>query len=269
MYRRETFRWHYAVAGAACLGALLPFVWLFGISLNPTQGIALPHGNATARNYVAVLVDSGMARYFFNTALVAAATVVLTLACALLGAYAASRYRFAGKEWILMALLASSMIPVIAVLVPLYALVAKAHLLNTYAVLIFVFSSWQVPAALWLIRSFLDDIPFELDEAAQVDGCSRVSAFIRIVLPLLGPGLISAGIVIFVYVWNEFIIAVSLAAKQDMRLVAVGLYFYVTEFGVEWGKIAAGAILAVIPVMIVFFVLQRRLISGLTAGAIK
>lgn len=169
----------------------------------------------------------------------------------------------------MIALLLASMTPVIAVLVPLYAFAAKLQMLNTYQVLIIVFTAWQLPGTLWLIRGFLDSIPIELEEAALVDGCTRFGAFMRIILPQLKPGLIAAGLIVFVYVWNEFIIAVSLASKQEMRLVSVGLYFYLSDFGVEWGKIAAGAVLSMLPPAVLFFFLQRHLIHGLSAGSVK
>ena len=145
----------------------------------------------------------------------------------------------------------------------------RLDLLNTYQVLVIVFTAWQLPGTLWLIRSYLDAVPVELEEAALVDGCTRFGAFVRIVLPQLAPGLIAAGFIVFVYVWNEFIIAVSLASKQDMRLVSVGLYFYLSDFGVEWGKIAAGAMLSLLPPVVLFLILQRHLIHGLSAGAFK
>ena len=132
-----------------------------------------------------------------------------------------------------------------------------------------MFTAWQIPGTLWLIRAFLDGVPVELEEAAQLDGCSKLGAFMRIVLPQLTPGLIASGLMVFVYVWNEFIIAVSLSSQQSMRPVSVGLYFYISEFGIEWGKVAAAAILSLVPVLVLFFVFQRRFIHGLTAGALK
>ena len=269
MFRDKTSPWMYAVAVLAGLGAVLPLAWLFSLSLDPTQGVSGSEAGLTLQNYSAVLFESLMARYFLNTAIVAAVTVLCTLTCACLGAYAASRYRFRGREVAMVGLLIASMTPVIAVLVPLYAYAAKLQMLNTYQVLIIVFTAWQLPGTLWLVRSFLDAIPVELEEAALVDGCTRAGAFMRIILPQLVPGLVAAGLIVFVYVWNEFIIAVSLASKQDMRLISVGLYFYLSDFGIEWGKIAAGAIISILPPAVLFLFLQRQLIHGLSAGAVK
>lgn len=269
MFRDKVSIWMYAIVCLASLVAVLPLAWLFLLSLDPTHGVAGSSASLSLQNYAAVLFESFMGRYFLNTTLVALLTVICTLTSACLGAYAASRFRFRGRETAMVGLLVASMTPVIAVLVPLYAYAAKLQILNTYHVLIIVFTAWQLPGTLWLIRSFLDAIPIELEEAALVDGCSRAGAFIRIVLPLLVPGLIAAGLIVFVYVWNEFIIAVSLASRQDMRLVSVGLYFYLSDFGIEWGKIAAAAILSIVPPAILFFFLQRHLIHGLSAGAVK
>lgn len=269
MFRDKAMAWMYGVAAIAGIGAVLPLAWLFLLSLHAEQGIVGSGAAITLQNYASVLFESLMGRYFLNTAIVAILTVVCTLTCACLGAYAASRYRFRGREAAMVGLLIASMTPVIAVLVPLYAYAAKLQMLNTYQVLIVIFTAWQLPGSLWLIRSFLDAVPIELEEAALVDGCTRLGAFMRVVMPQLRPGLVAAGLIIFVYVWNEFIIAVSLAPKQDMRLISVGLYFYLSEFGIEWGKIAAGAILSIIPPAILFLFLQRQLIHGLSAGAVK
>lgn len=269
MFRDRVSPWMYAVALLAGLGAVLPLAWLFALSLDSSQGLGGSAAGYTLRNYSAVLFESLMGRYFLNTAIVAALTVLCTLTCACLGAYAASRYRFLGREAAMVGLLVASMTPVIAVLVPLYAYAAKLQMLNTYQVLVIVFTAWQLPGTLWLTRSFLDAIPVELEEAALVDGCTRAGAFIKVVLPQLVPGLVAAGLIVFVYVWNEFIIAVSLSAKQDMRLMSVGLYFYLSDFGIEWGKIAAGAIVSIIPPAVLFLFLQRQLIHGLSAGAVK
>lgn len=269
MFRDKASWWMYVLVGLAGLGAVLPLAWLFLLSLDPSQGVAGSGGGFTLQHYSVVLFESLMGRYFLNTTIVAVLTVICTLVSACMGAYAASRFRFRGREVAMVGLLVASMTPVIAVLVPLYAYAAKMQMLNTYHVLIIVFTAWQLPGTLWLIRSFLDAIPIELEEAALVDGCTRFGAFMRIVLPQLMPGLIAAGLIVFVYVWNEFIIAVSLASKQEMRLVSVGLYFYLSDFGIEWGKIAAGAIVSIIPPALLFFLLQRNLIHGLSAGAVK
>lgn len=269
MYRNSVSIWMYVVAVLSGFGAILPIAWLFLLSVRHGQGIASTDAAYTLGNYATVLFESLMPRYVLNTTIVAVFTVICTLVCACLGAYAASRYRFRGRETSMVVLLMASMTPVIAVLVPLYTLAASLQMLNTYQALIIVFTAWQLPGTLWLIRSYLDAVPVDIEEAAQVDGCSRLGAFFRVVLPQLSPGLIAAGLIVFVYVWNEFIIAVSLASQQDMRMMSVGLYFYLSEFGIEWGNIAAASIISVLPPTILFLVLQRQLIHGLSAGALK
>lgn len=256
----------YIVALLTGLGAVLPLAWLFSLSLSHVQGGS---GAATLHNYSVVLFDSLMGRYLFNTAIVAVLTVACTLTCACLGAYAASRYRFRGRDTLMTGLLLASMTPVISVLVPLYVYAAALRMLNTYQILIIIFTAWQLPGTLWLIHSFMEGVSPELEEAAQVDGCTRVGAFLRVTLPQLLPGLIAAGLIVFVYVWNEFIIAVSLSSKENMRLISVGLYFYISNFGIEWGKIAAGAIISVLPPAVLFLFLQKHMIHGLSAGAVK
>lgn len=271
MFRDKATPWMYGAIAMAGLGAVLPLAWLFSLSLGFGLGNSASAGvtSSLLANYTAVLAGSSIGTYLLNTAAVAALTVFCTLVCACTGAYAASRYRFRGKEPVMAGLLLASMTPVIAVLVPLYGMAAALGLLNTYTILVIVFTAWQLPGTLWLIRSFLDAIPLQLEEAAMVDGCTRTGAFFRVVMPQLLPGLVAAGMIVFVYVWNEFIIAVSLSAKQDMRTMSVGLYFFLSDFGVEWGKIAAAAWISILPPAVLFLFLQRQLVHGLSAGAVK
>lgn len=269
MYRDRASRWLYVLVAGTSLVAVLPLAWLLLVSLRNSQAIAASSAGFTLSNYAVVLFQSMMPRYFLNTTIVAAFTVAATLVCACLGAYAASRYRFRGRESILVAILAASMTPVIAILVPLYLYAASLHMLNTYRILVVVFIAWQLPGSLWLLRSFIDMVPVEVEEAAQVDGCSRLGAFARVILPQLLPGLLAVGLIVFVYVWNEFIIAVSLSSRENMRIASVGLYFYISEFGIEWGHIAAAAILTLVPPAVAFLFMQRHLVNGLSAGALK
>ena len=269
VYRDRPARWLYVVVAGGGLTAVLPLAWLLLLSLRNSQAIAATGASLTLSNYATVLFQSMMPRYFFNTAVVAGCTVLVTLVCACLGAYAASRYRFAGRETVLITILTASMTPVIAILVPLYLYAASLHMLNTYQVLVIVFVAWQLPGSLWILRSYIDMVPIEIEEAAQIDGCSRIQAFVRVVIPQLAPGLIAVGLIVFVYVWNEFIIAMSMGSRQDMRIISAGLYFYVSEFGIEWGHIASAAILSLLPPTVAFLFMQRYMINGLSAGALR
>ncbi len=253
--------------------ALAPILWGFSTSLKtPTNAMALPPqwipDPATLGNY-ALVMGSSLPRYFLNSVIVSVLTVLLTVVVAALGGYAAARFNFRGKNPVLLGILSTVMVPGVVILVPLYMIASAVGIINTYLVLVLVFTAWQSPAILWLMRGFFESIPRDLEEAAQTDGCTPLGAFVRVILPLAQPGLAAAAILVFVYVWNEFIIALALTTSDDMRVLPVGLYFYISAFGVQWGQLTAAITVAIVPVIAVFVALQRRFIQGLTSGASK
>jgi ABC-type glycerol-3-phosphate transport system permease component len=263
----------YVFLSAACLAMLVPVVWVWVTSLKPEDQIYvfpprwLPTP-VTFDHYVQVW-RSSMPRYLLNSFLVAAGTIGLTLFVAMHAGYAVSRFKFRGKNLFLFLLMASHMMPGVANLVPIYLLASGLGLLDTYLVLILVYSMWQTPLVVWLIQGFLENVPSSLDQAAMVDGYSRLGALYRVVLPLSKPGLAASAIVVFVYAWNEFIIALTLTSSDDMRLAQVGLHYYISQFGIQWGELTAAVVLTVIPVLVLFLLLQRWFIFGMTSGALK
>ncbi len=264
----------WAMLAGAMVFAVLPIAWGLSTALKesgaaeafPPRWIPWP---PTLDNFRQVLVGSSLGRYLANSTVVAGLTILATLAVAVHGGYAAARFRFPGKHQILFLILATAMIPGICILVPVYLLATYAGLHNTYIALVLVYAAWQVPTAIWIMRGFFETIPPELEEAALIDGCSRLMAFYRIILPLTQPGMAAVGILVFVYVWNDFLIAYVLTISDEMRLIQSGLYLYVTAFGVEWSKLMAAAILALIPPAATFVALQSKFIQGLTKGALK
>ncbi|HZP86408.1 MAG TPA: carbohydrate ABC transporter permease [Burkholderiales bacterium] len=277
----STVRWRdwfghsmlYVVLAVVAIVMLLPVIWILVTSFKPEAEIyrfppqwwPTPF---TLTNYQAVL-QSSMPLYFLNSIIVAVGTIVLTLFIAMHAGYAVSRFRFPGKNTFLFLLMASHMMPGVANLVPTYLLAGKVGLLDTYAVLILVYSMWQTPLVVWLIQGFLESVPNSLDQAAMVDGYSRLGALYKVVLPLSKPGLAASAIVVFVYAWNEFILALTLTSRDDMRLAQVGLKYYISQYGIQWGELAAAVILSVIPVLVLFLLLQRWFVYGLTSGALK
>ena len=262
------------VIGLALLFALTPILW--GVSTAFKVGSAAETyppqwwpDPFTLDNFRSVLFGSNMGRYLLNSAFVGVVTIALTLAVAIHGGYAAARFRFRGRKQILFMILSTSMIPGVCILVPIYLLVSFAGLHNSYIALIVVYTAWQVPTAIWIMRGFFETIPAELEESALIDGCSRLRAFYRIIMPLAQPGMAAVGILVFVFVWNDFLIAFVLTITDEMRLVQSGLYLYVTAFGIEWSKLMAATVVALVPPVTVFVLLQSRFIQGLTKGAIK
>jgi multiple sugar transport system permease protein len=264
----------YGILTLTCLFSVLPILWALSTSLKaPADIVSYPPNwipsSVSLEHYAQVLGGSHMPRYFANSLLVGLATIVLTLVVASHGGYAAARYEFPAKNVMLFLVLATVMIPGIAVLVPLYMIMSQVGLHDTYWSLILIYSAWQVPTVLWLMRGFFESIPRDLEEAALIDGCGPLQAFYRVIAPLTRPGLAASAVVVFVYVWNEFIIALTMTASDEMRLVPVGLYYYISAWGVEWGKLMAAVSVALLPAVVLFVVLQRNFIQGLTSGSTK
>lgn len=258
---------------ATCGVMLLPIFWTLSTSLKP-NGEILQYpprwiaGTATLAHYGAVL-RSHMPTYFLNSIVLTAGTLIVTLALSLHVAYAVTRYRFRLKKAFFFLLLAAMMMPGVANLIPIYLLASELDLLDTYTLLILVYSAWLLPTAVWILAEYFRSIPENLDKAALVDGYSRWYAFYRICIPLSRPGIAAASIMIFVFVWNEFIIALTLTSSDEKRPVQVGLHYYLTVLGIEWGDFTAAVIVSLVPVIILFLVFQRSFVSGMTSGAIK
>lgn len=265
---------YYALLTVASVVSLLPVYWVVNTSLKPERSILssppewIP-SPLTFEHYVDALGASSLPRNFLNSIIVAVFTIVVVLVVGTHAGYAAARFTFRGKESMLFVMLSTIMLPGIVTLIPQYLLAVSLGLYDSYLVLVLVFSAAQTPVVVWILRATFESVPRELDEAAMVDGCSRLKAFYRVVLPLSWPGMAAASILTFVGVWNEFILALNLTASDEVRPVTVALYFFLGEDGVQWGRLAAASALAVLPVCVLFIVLQRRFVEGLTAGATK
>ena len=262
----------WAIIFGALVVAIFPLLWTLATSLKPMEDIAafpprlLPE-TFTVEHYRDVAMQSDMPAYFLHSTVVTVATIGLTLLLATPAGYAAARYRFRGKNVLLFVLLSTVMIPGAVIMVPLYVLAGRLALLDTYLVLVLVYTAWRVPMVLWIMKSFFEAIPAEMEEAALVDGCTRFQAMWRVAFPLSWPGLSASAILVLVYVWTEFILALTLTSR--LRTVTVGLYYYMTGYGIEWGRLTASVMLALVPVLVAFFLFQRRFMAGLTAGALK
>jgi multiple sugar transport system permease protein len=267
-----TIRWAVLLLAAAC--ALVPVYWTLNTSLKLEDAVASypPHwlpNPLTTGNYESLLGGSSIPRNYLNSIILAGSSIFLTLVLGAHAGYAAARFNFRGKSGVLFLLLMTVMIPGIVTLIPQYLLAVQLGLYDTKLALILIYSAWQLPTVVWIMKGFFEGIPAELEDSARVDGCTALGAFYRVVVPLSWPGLAAAAIVVFVWVWNEFIIAVNLTASEATQPLTVGLYFFVGETGIEWGRMTAAAICALLPVIAAFLLLQRRFVEGLTAGALK
>lgn len=263
----------------ATLFALYPILWVIGLALSPSQtpkSTVIPFPSAPSLNQFIEVIGWNhpggtwlFATQLFNSIAISLTTAIVAIAIATPAAYALARFDFVGARGTIRAMLATQMFPGVAAAIPLYLLLSHLHLLDTRAGLILVYATSAVPFAIFQLRSTFLAIPPDLEEAAMVDGASRVGAFLRVVLPAAKPALAVTCLFAFMTAWNEFILAATFLSEEDRFTLPVVLQRYVGEHNAQWGHFAAGACIASIPVMALFYYLQRQMIAGLTAGSVK
>ncbi|HHH10550.1 MAG TPA: ABC transporter permease subunit [Sorangium sp.] len=272
----------HALAIAAVVFALYPVLWVVSLALsgeqNPTARL-LPLPQAPTLDHFRQVVGSsqlvaGEVRWLFgrqlaNSLVVSSTTAAAAIAIAIPAAYALARFRFVGKSAGTSALLATQMFPAVASAVPLYLLLDRLGLLNSRSGLILCYASTAVPFAIFQLRAAFESIPIELEEAAMVDGATRIQAFVRVVLPAARPAIAVTALFAFMSAYNEFILAATLLNREDSYTMPVVLQRYVGEHHANWPAFAAGALLVSTPVMALFYMLQKHVVAGLTAGAVK
>jgi multiple sugar transport system permease protein len=252
---------------------LFPLAWMFLTSIKTQADIyASPAvywpSTLTFKTYQNLFGYFDFFRYLKNSMIIAAMTVAVSLFVSTLAAYAFARYRFKGRTFLLGLFLSNNMFPIVLLMIPLYSIMRKMGFLHTLSGMVIAYTTFTIPFSVWLIQGFIRDIPSSIEEAAVIDGCTRIQAFLHVFLPLLTPGLLAAGVYMFMQAWNEYTMA-SLFTNPATRTVPVALNSLIGQLGVEWDMLSGGGTLAVIPVCVMFFIAQRRLISGLTAGAVK
>lgn len=225
----------------------------------------------TIKSFITQLSDSsGFLTFFLNSFIVASITTVLSVLIAVMAGYAFSRFKFPGKNSLFMVILTSQMFPYSLLVVGLYVFYRNIHLLDSYLGLILAFTSFTLPFAIWMMEGFLNSIPYSLDEAAEIDGASRLGTLWRVILPLTRPGMIAVGVFSFLNAWNNLLFALSLTSSEDMRTIAPGfLLKYVGQFQYFWADAMAGSVIIAIPMVVVFISLQKYLVQGMMAGAVK
>jgi len=261
--------------------ALAPFLWIFIASITPevkadlgkpwmsVRTVEYFPREPTLQNYVDLFRNVAFVTYFRNSTVVATGTMLLTLAVASLGAYAFVRFRFPGRSPLLVAMLMAYMIPSVVLLVPLLVIFRSYGLINTYQGLILAEATNTAPFALLLLINYFAALPRELEEAAQVDGCGRLRTLVRIVLPLAVPGLVAAGLFAFIAAWNNFLFAFLFTTTDRVKTLPIMMRLFALGEPAVWGVSAAGAILTTLPIVLLFLLFQRMLMSGLAAGAVK
>lgn len=253
--------------------AIGPFAWMILTSLTPSaeivaRGVSLGPSGWSADNYSRLLRQTSFLGNMGHSFIVALGTVALGLLVSVTAAYAFSRFRFAGRRVFMLQFLLVNMFPIVLLILPLFVMMRRLGILDTHIALIIANATTAIPFAVWMLTSYVGAIPRSLDEAAMIDGCSRLTAMRRVVLPLALPGIISTGIYIFITAWNEYLYALTLGGR-NVRTVTVAIQTLIGEYQIEWGLLAAGGVVGALPVTILFLLVQRRLVGGLTQGAVK
>lgn len=254
------------------LFTLFPFYWMVSTAFDkyPTRrGASLLPVEFTTENFNAVFVKGGFAQYLVNSAIIAIITVVLSAVLSLLAAVAVARFQFRLRKAVLIMILIVQMVPMEALVIPLFIQAKSLQMLNSLLGLAIIYLAFSLPFAVWMLRGFVAAVPKEIEEAAYVDGANWFQMFTRVLCPLVAPGVVATSIFSFITAWNEFIFALTFLQDQSLFTVAIGLRKFFGEYSSDWGPIMAASTLITLPIVIFFMFVQRNLVSGLAAGAVK
>jgi multiple sugar transport system permease protein len=276
MQRHRKAFWiaHYALLACYVAAALLPLFWLLKVSVTPnellyTEGVRLWPSHSSLEHYRSVIAHSQFPLFFRNSVLVSVATALCSTALAAAAGYGFSRFNFRGKYVIIGMMLVTQMFPLVMIVAPIFRMLAPLGLTNSLTGLVIVYTAFNVPFATFLMQSFFDSIPKDLEEAAMLDGATRLAAACRIVVPLTLPGLAATLGFVFTAAWSELLFALMLNSSSGALTFPVGLLSFVSKFSVDFGQMMAAGVLALLPVCVFFVFIQRYLVQGLTAGAMK
>ncbi|RFZ87612.1 carbohydrate ABC transporter permease [Shinella sp. WSJ-2] len=254
--------------------ALFPLFWLLKVSVTPndllySEGVRMWPSRTTFEHYSFVIAHSAFPTFFKNSLIVAGSTAVTVTILASLAGYALSRFNFRAKYWIVALMLITQMFPLVMLVAPIFKMLSPLGLTNSLPGLVLVYTAFNVPFATFLMQSFFDGIPKDLEEAAMIDGATQFVAFRQIILPLTLPGIAATLGFVFTAAWSELLFALMLISGNDASTFPVGLLTFVSKFSVDFGQMMAAGVLALIPACLFFLLIQRYLVQGLTAGAVK
>jgi ABC-type glycerol-3-phosphate transport system permease component len=264
----------YLFAGALCLGCGFPLYWMVLTSIKPDREIiqAIPTfftWDAHLDAYQRLFTQTRFLTYFMNSITVAGGATLLTIAVAVLAAYAITRFRFRGRELVARTMLFTYMFAPIMIVVPFYIMMRSAGLVNSHLGLVLSYTTFSLPFSMWMLRSFFQSIPLELEEAAMIDGASRPRAVVLIIVPMALPGVIAVSIFTFIVAWNDYLFARVLIGTDNLKTLPVGIQDLYESTITDWGMVMAAGVMITIPALVFFVAVQRYLISGWGAGAIK
>lgn len=264
----------YAFLIVFTLATLYPIVNVFTISIRPNDKLfstsleIIPEG-WTFNQYVELFTNRPFLLWTWNSFIISLVVTITGVALASTAGYALSRYKFVGKKSILFGLLTTQMFPATMLLLPMYIMLIKLELLNSYLGIIIVYSATALPFCVWQMKGYYDTIPYSLEESARIDGCNRWQAFYRIILPLAAPALVITALFSFMTAWSEYIVAAQILQDTDLYTLPLGIKSFQSNMSTEWGLYAAASLVVSIPVVILFVILSRWLVSGLTLGSVK
>ena len=264
----------FIAAGILLMNGLFPAIWILFTSLKSETELTLkpitwyPHA-PTLANYMQAFSDQPLHLFLFNSFMVALLSTALTLLIAVLAAYALARLNLKFRGLILSLIIAVSTFPLVTLLVPLFEIMRTLNLLNTWIALVLPYTVLSLPVCTLMLVSFFESIPRDLENAAMIDGCTRIGALFKVVVPLCAPGVFTAGILAFVNAWDEFLLALSFNSNPALRTLPVGIQLYQGEFAFPWPVISAALVVGIVPVAVLIVIFQERVVSGLTSGAIK
>jgi multiple sugar transport system permease protein len=265
---------HYLLLAAFMAFAMFPLFWLLKVSITPndllySEGVRLWPSRITFEHYASVVKHTRFLLFFRNSVMVSSATAVLATLVAGAAGYGFSRFHFRGKFFIVGLMLITQMFPLVMIVAPIFRLLSPLGLTNSLSGLVIVYTAFNVPFASFLMQSFFDAIPPDLEEAALIDGANRFTALCKIIVPLTLPGLAATIGFVFTAAWSELLFALMLNSSADVSTFPVGLLAFVSKFSVDFGQMMAAGVLALVPVCGFFLFIQRYLVQGLTAGAVK
>ncbi len=271
-FNRKAVVWFAAIIVA--VNGFFPAVWIFLTALKTETELIkspityLPQA-PTLANFETAFTAQPILRFMWNSFVVASLSTVLCVLVSALAAYALTRLRMPYRNLIMSVLLAVAMFPLISLMVPLFKVMRELGLLNTYLALILPYAVLSLPVCTLVMASFFQDIPPDLEAAAMIDGCTRVQALFKVVIPLSAPGVFTAAILAFVNAWDEFLLALTMMSRVSMRTLSVGITLYQGEFAFPWPLISAALIIAIVPICIIIAIFQERVVGGLTSGGVK
>ena len=257
------------------LAVVFPLIWMIVTSVKPQSELfsippTLMPETVTFEHYWRLLTDTPFLQYFRNSMILAVTTTVVVVVLGTLGAYSLVRFKYRGRETLATLVLFTYLMPSVVLVVPLYLMMAKLGLANTLASLVIAYTTFALPYALWLLRSFMSSIPVDLESAALVDGADRMGAFVDVILPQALPGIVSTALFTFILCWNEYLFALVLVNSDSVRPLTAGtMNMLITSFNIDWSLLMAASVMMSLPLIVIFTFLQGTLTKGFGAGAVK